>query len=144
MLMTDSDLCGRGRLALEPQWMARLRAAPATQARLSRGRVSWGPRVFSAASHRLRRRGSQPWIAVGDAALAVDPISGSGVVRALRTARAGAETALAVLEGRMQEAIDAYESARDAECAEYLRERAVYYGMERRWLDAEFWRRRAA
>ena len=144
MLMTDSDLCGRGRLALEPQWRARLRAAPATRARLARGRVSWGPRVFSAASHRLRRRESQPWIAVGDAALAVDPISGSGIVRALRTARAGAETAVAVLEGRMQEAIGAYESARDAECTEYLRERAAYYGMERRWLDAEFWRRRAA
>ena len=144
MLMTDSDLCGRGRFAMGAQWMARLNAAPATQARLCHGHVSWGPQVFSAASHRLRRHERQPWIAVGDAALAVDPISGSGVVRALRTARASAETAVAVLEGRVEEAIGGYESARDAECTEYLRERAAYYGIERRWLNAEFWRRRAA
>ncbi len=143
MIMTDGDLCGQARLALEPQWAARLTTAPATNARLGSANVLWGPRVFLAASQRLRRSDvTRRWIAVGDAALAVDPISGSGVIRALRSARAGAETVLAMLEGQT-EAVSAYESGRDAECTEYLRERAMYYGIEHRWSESTFWKRRA-
>jgi flavin-dependent dehydrogenase len=143
MIMTDSDLCGRERLASEPEWAARLTTAPATRERLSSANVLWGPRVFFAASQRLRRRDvARRWIAVGDAALAVDPISGSGVIRALRSAKAGAETVLAMLEGQTAEAIGAYEAGRDAECTEYLQERAMYYGIEHRWSESMFWKRR--
>ena len=72
--------------------------------------------MFSAVSQRLRRPDrSSPWLAVGEASLAVDPVSGSGVVRALRSARAGAETALAILDGRAH-AIAEYEADRDVEC----------------------------
>ncbi len=104
----------------------------------------WGPRIFSAVSQRLcRRELSAPGLAVGDASLAVDPISGSGVVRALRSARAGAEAALALLDGRASSAIVAYEADRDLECATYLQERAHYYGIEQRWQESPFWQRRA-
>jgi len=143
MIMTDSDLCGRGRLASEPEWAARLTTAPATRERLSSASVLWGPRVFFAASQRLRRSDvDRRWIAIGDAALAVDPISGSGVIRALRSARAGAETVQAMLEGQTGEAIRAYEAGRDGESAEYLKERATYYGIEHRWSESMFWKRR--
>ena len=99
--------------------------------------------MFSAISQRLRRSElDAPWIAVGDAALAVDPISGSGVVRALRAAQAGTETALALLEGRSPQTIARYEADRDRECTEYLYERAMYYDIERRWPGAPFWQRR--
>jgi 2-polyprenyl-6-methoxyphenol hydroxylase-like FAD-dependent oxidoreductase len=144
MIMTDGDLCGRERLASEPQWAARLTTAPATSARLNSANVLWGPRVYFAASQRLRRHDvSRRWIAVGDAVLAVDPISGSGVIRALRSAKAGAETVLAMLEGQTEEAIAAFETARDGECTEYLQERAMYYGIEHRWSESMFWKRRA-
>ena len=144
MIMTDSDVCGHERLASETQWAARLTTAPATRVRLSRAGVLWGPRVYFAASQRLRRRDlNRPWIAVGDAVLAVDPISGSGVIRALRSAKAGAETVLAVLEGRTTGAIEAYEAGRDTEFTEYLQERATYYGIEHRWNNSIFWKRRA-
>jgi flavin-dependent dehydrogenase len=99
--------------------------------------------VFPAVSQRLRRAAYDArWLAVGDAALAVDPISGSGVVRALRTARAAAATVLAMLTGDESRPIAAYEAERDRECTQYLRERAQYYGAERRWDSAPFWRRR--
>jgi flavin-dependent dehydrogenase len=79
---------------------------------------------------------------VGDAALAVDPIPGSGAVRALRTAWAGAEAAFAVLESGSADAIALYEADLDLECTRYLEERALYYGIERRWPDQPFWARR--
>ena len=145
MLMTDGDLCGRADLACKSAWLQRLQMTAATQARVAGGAVSWGPRVFSARSHRLRRRDERgAWLAVGDAALAVDPISGSGVVRALRTARAAADTVLAVLSGHTTEPIEAYETDRDQECTAYLRERAMYYGIEQRWSSSPFWQRRSS
>ena len=144
MLMTDSDLCGRAKLSALVRWRELLACAPATVARVA-GIVLWGPRVFSALSQRLRRRElDAPWIAVGDAALAVDPISGSGVVRALRSAHSGAETALALIDGQTRHTIEAYEADRDLECTTYLHERALYYGVEQRWQESPFWQRRAA
>jgi flavin-dependent dehydrogenase len=143
MLMTDSDLCGRFRFATSPIWLARLETAAATQARVAAGRRLWGSRVFSAFSQRLRRsERSSNWFAVGDSALAVDPISGSGIVRALRSARAGAETALALLEHHEPNPIEAYEAKCDRECTDYLNERAMYYAFERRWQECPFWARR--
>jgi flavin-dependent dehydrogenase len=101
--------------------------------------------VFCALSQRLRRKSwRRPWLAVGDAALAVDPISGSGVVRALSTARAAAESAASLLDGRTRGAIEDYEADRDRECTSYLYERAAYYGIEQRWRHAPFWHRRLA
>ena len=143
MLMTDSDLCRRARISSPEGWRAMLAQAPDTAARVT-GSVVWGPRVFSALSQRLDRRAhDDPWIAVGDASLAVDPISGSGVVRALRSAVTAARTALALLDGDTGRTITAYEADGDRECSSYLRERALYYAIERRWEAAPFWRRRA-
>jgi len=143
MLMTDSDLCGRAKLATASAWSRRLCAASATTTRVTHAAPLWKPRVFSAISQRLYRSEHRaPWLAVGDAALAVDPISGSGVVRALRTAAAGAEAALAVLENGATDAIEAFESDRDQECTAYLQERALYYDLEQRWCLDPFWQRR--
>lgn len=145
MLMTDGDVCGRSSLSSRHAWHRRLETTVETRRRVAEGAPSWGPRVFSARSQRLFRRDLRSaWLAIGDAALAVDPISGSGVVRALRTARAGAEAALAALNGQVVHAIASYETDRDKECMDYLQERAMYYGIEQRWPASPFWQRRAS
>ena len=38
--------------------------------------------------------------------------------------------------------IEAYEVDRDLEYSTYLRERALYYGIEQRWRESAFWQRR--
>jgi flavin-dependent dehydrogenase len=146
MLMTDGDLCRDLRLTAAAAWAAQLATAPTTRARVAGTRAATAPRVLSAASHRLRRteRPFGPWIAVGDAALAVDPISGSGVLRALRTARAGADTIVEYLASQSTDSIARYEADRDLECTRYLEERAAYYALEQRWPEHRFWARRAA
>jgi flavin-dependent dehydrogenase len=143
MLMTDSDLCARADLGSLSVWHNRLQAAEATHGRVAGGIPVWRPRVFSAFSQRLRRCEQRaPWLAVGDAALSVDPISGSGVVRALRTARAAAEAVFALLKGQPPQPIEVYEADRDRECTTYLHERAMYYGIEQHWKESLFWQRR--
>ena len=142
MLLTDADLCRRLGLAEAAAWHAALLAARATAGRVGgrppRGRL----RVHPAGSSRLVRHGdTRPWLAVGDAALAVDPLSGSGVVRALRMAEAAADTILAMLAGPARDRLRAYEAALDEDCTEYLTERAGQYGAVRRF-DTPFWARR--
>jgi flavin-dependent dehydrogenase len=143
MLMTDSDLCARDGLALQTEWRQRLRVATATSTRIANALPAVPPQIFSAVSQRLRRRDfHMPFLAVGDSALAVDPISGSGVVRALRGAEAAASAISEALAGRAN-AIAAYEAAGDRDCSAYLEERALYYALEQRWRQSPFWQRRA-
>ncbi len=143
MLMTDADLLASDRAAAVASWRVGLDRAAATQARTRGAAPRELPRVVSAVSQRLRRAHAPgPWLAVGDAALAVDPVSGSGVVRALRTAAAAVRTTLALLEGAGPQALAAYEIDRDREWSIYRRERALYYGLEQRWPGHPFWRRR--
>jgi flavin-dependent dehydrogenase len=146
MLMTDSDLCGRLRLTVAELWQAILQSTRATRQRLGPAHRISTPQVHCAYSQRLRRDGASdagPWLAVGDATLSVDPISGSGVLRALRTARAAAD-AVSELFARphaWKGMLAAYEAERDKECTNYLFERAQYYAAEQRF-DTPFWRRR--
>lgn len=151
MLMTDADLCRSGGMAAAAQWQRRLRATTLTAARVNGAPPPTRPWVHPAASHRLCRRGDpRPWIAVGDAALAVDPVSGSGVLRALRTAAAAAGTVLRLLDrprdtgdtGDTTALLARYEAARDGECTSYLTTRAHYYGLVRRYTTP-FWTRRS-
>jgi flavin-dependent dehydrogenase len=146
MLMTDADLCARGRLSSADAWQAALDASRATRERLGAAHRMSDPEVYSAVSQRLRRelaRDAGPWLAVGDAALAVDPVSGSGVLRALRTARAAAAAIEDMLAhpATWRTSLAAYEAERDEECTKYLFERAEYYGAEQRFTTT-FWKRR--
>lgn len=147
MLMTDADLCTRSRLTSMEHWQASLGAARATSRRLGLAHRTSLPRVHCARSHRLLRNQEPgvagPWLAVGEAAMAVDPISGSGVLRALHTARAAADTVGEMLAQPhdWRAPLSAYETQRDAECTTYLLERARYYGAEQRY-DTPFWQRR--
>jgi flavin-dependent dehydrogenase len=85
-----------------------------------------------------------PYLAVGDAALAVDPIAGDGVVRALRSAQRAVSTVLQLLEAphtRQHELLAAYAAEHDAECTRYLHTRVHYYAAEQRFATP-YWQRR--
>jgi flavin-dependent dehydrogenase len=82
------------------------------------------------------------WLGLGDAALAVDPVSESGIIRALRSARDAEGTVMELLSGD-RDATARYEKRRNVECTEYLLERASYYAAEQRWAEYPFWKRRS-
>ncbi|MGK5172161.1 NAD(P)/FAD-dependent oxidoreductase [Geodermatophilus sp. CPCC 205761] len=144
MLMTDADLCREGGLHASAPWRDRLSATAVTAARVGAAPLRSAPRAHSAASQRSRRAGDpRPWLSVGDAALSVDPLTGSGVLRALRTAESAADAAGHLLDrpGSAGTVVARYESARDDECARYLADHARHYGDVRRFATP-FWRRR--
>lgn len=101
------------------------------------------PRTHGAATAWLAPCAGEDWIAVGDAAAAFDPLSSHGLTTALWTGIAGADAALAALDG------DPEPGRRYAErvalgVQDFLRSWRDVYGLERRFQDRPFWRRRQA
>ncbi len=142
MFMTDADLCRSGHRSDPEVWSRTLSLTEHTRLRVDDHEQVWGPRVFSAVSHRLERAQlTSPWLACGDAAIGVDPLSSSGILRALRTGESAGRATASWLCGRPEDAY-AYEQNLDREFASYWRERSAYYRLETRWPDAPFWQRR--
>lgn len=138
--MTDPDLWGSMR-RLGRSWDDLL-TGTATAARVADSVRTSEPDVVSAISHRLARGDRDGrWLAAGDAAMAVDPLSASGLLRAMTTGRAAAMAIAHSLLGRTAPARD-YERWLDAEFERYSAQRATYYARETRWPGEPFWRRR--
>lgn len=141
-LMTDADLLGHP-VSATATWSHGLAHAPHTRTRLRGTSMLGSPRAVSAVSQRCRVVASAvPWVATGDAALAVDPLSGSGIVRALRSGHAGGLALAQALDGD-GDAIEAHEQELDREFDEYLARRREHYGTETRFGRAPFWQARA-
>ena len=134
---------------------ADLRTACADVLRLARltGAALTPDRVPRAAAHGLTVRcpalsqtghaaPAPTLVPVGDAAGAPDPLSGSGLSRSLDTAIQAADAIAAFGAGRA-DALPQYMARLEAAATSYAKARRRVYALERRWLDAPFWRRRA-
>jgi 2-polyprenyl-6-methoxyphenol hydroxylase-like FAD-dependent oxidoreductase len=91
------------------------------------------PRVVPAHSGRFQQCVGSNWIAVGDAAMTFDPLSGQGSAKALESASLATQSIL-------------YHSDYQASCEKlwhnFLRERRDFYQAELRWSNSSFWSRR--
>ena len=117
---------------------AGLRTAPAPPPLTARRHagLELGPgRRHPAGASLLEPVCGEGWLAIGDAAMTFDPMSGDGVCRALASGMAAAE---AVLTGGA-DALRAEAEETAARFAAYARARADFYAAERRWPDAPFW-----
>ena len=132
---TDASRAVQARLATVNGWAASL-AETDHVCKLAHGIPHGDVRMANCASHELRPSVGPDWIAVGDAALAVDPLSSGGVAFALRCARAAAD----VLLGGDR---SAYQDLVAGAAREYRLVRTEIYGWEQRFADNAFWRSRA-
>jgi flavin-dependent dehydrogenase len=81
------------------------------------------------------------WLAVGDSALSLDPLSSQGLFNALYTGLAGAEAADRALSGD-GDALREYAAALSPVRDTYRTHLDAWYGLERRWAGRPFWERR--
>lgn len=134
-----------------PQDAVRLRACDAERAaavasapHLSAclGRLAWEGAVVSRDARGLVATApcGPGWFAVGDAALAFDPIAGQGLFNALRTGLAAAE---AILAAATPDAT-AYAAELARVTAIYSERRQALYQAEERWPEQTFWRQQRA
>lgn len=97
--------------------------------------------TIGSASSALVPAAGPGWIAVGDAALARDPIGGDGLTSALRSACEAATVVARALHGDHAAWTEAAEAAADASRRYRQRRLDLYRAAARRWPSAPFWRR---
>ena len=139
--LSDSDLLPREPARFPGFWRERLAATAMVSAHCAGARLEVGPRLVRSGTARLPEVAGDRWLAVGDAAMAFDPLSSQGVCAALDSGRQGGAAADRRLAGDTA-AADAYRAGMETTFRDYLRLRAYYFGREGRWPDSPFWRRR--
>jgi 2-polyprenyl-6-methoxyphenol hydroxylase-like FAD-dependent oxidoreductase len=82
------------------------------------------------------------WIACGEAAQTLDPLTSQGIASALNDGLDAAHTVVNVLQGDIESALQR-ETRRRRQFCEYMRTRLGYYHVEQRWPDSRFWKRRS-
>jgi flavin-dependent dehydrogenase len=142
IFMTDTDLVAKYNITNIRKWMNLLRSSKYTSNRCNKLKYLWGPNFFPAFSQRLQRHYSEEkWLAVGDSAIGVDPLSSSGIFNAIKSGYEGGKAIFQWLMGDKSYS-DLYEQMLDKRLNEYLIQRRYYYSMEKRWENSLFWRRR--
>ena len=139
--MTDADLYARARKRASDYWQRQLQGTAYTSLRAKNYEPSYGPCIMPANSSRVDRIAGNLWLAVGDAAMAFDPLSGQGIYRALQSSIRAAQAIEEDFTGR-DESCERYELELGQSFNNYLIKRTDYYVREKRWLNAVFWQRR--
>lgn len=124
-------------------WRARLAAsdliAPLAKDGQAPGRVV----VFDAATQRLEPAVTEGFVAVGDAALAFDPLSSWGIAKGISSGAQGARVLERAWRGD-KTALEEHARQQAAAFARYRETRRDVYRSERRWRSAPFWATRQA
>ncbi|NER98631.1 MAG: NAD(P)/FAD-dependent oxidoreductase [Symploca sp. SIO1B1] len=142
VLMTDIDLMRQGKFHKDKQWVELLSQATHTKQRVRGGQLVCPLAVKPAHSHLLDRAVGEDWMAIGDAAIAFDPLSSMGVGHAITC---GCDAAVALVEylvNNEDRLLKQYQERLKLNFDNYLSIRHRYYALEPRWLDLPFWQRR--
>jgi 2-polyprenyl-6-methoxyphenol hydroxylase-like FAD-dependent oxidoreductase len=102
------------------------------------------PRIFPAGSRRLQGKTTLPLLCVGDAAMCYDPVSGQGIIKALRSGIFASYAIGDFLRNGDVRGLSRYHLMLSREFAAYQEALRGYYTQEKRWANQPFWRRRTA
>jgi flavin-dependent dehydrogenase len=145
-LMTDADIA-HGAGLLSPVVFRQAWAATSEIRRFAPPDEPPRPVVFAAGTQFLDRAIAPGWLALGDALIALDPLTAAGVTGALEDAIAAADAIVRLLglpgRGEGRDLRSTYASRANATLKRYLIERRAIYGHEERWKTNSFWQRRA-
>jgi flavin-dependent dehydrogenase len=138
--MTDADLFSHVSKT-SAHFVSRVKKAPHTQSRVESCRLTSGPRVYAANSCRMNTIASGNWLATGEAAIAFDPLSGQGIVKAIESGIHAAH-AIRAYWSNDSRAMNRYAAAVGEDFRRDLVARHAYYSREMRWSRSPFWTRR--
>ena len=97
--------------------------------------------MHAANSYLMSKTHGKNWIAIGDAAMAFDPLSSQGIYKAIKSGISSAKLIYEHFNGNSS-ALANYSNSLNAAFEKYLQQRKLYYGDEKRWPGALFWKRR--
>lgn len=140
-LMSDRDLVQQHRLSRPDTWIATLRQTHHVQKLIPGTAHPVKLKIQPAYSQYLDRISGEGWLAVGDAACKLDPLSSAGIQKALQSAVKAAD-AIAQFQSGQGNALVSYHLRTQHQFELYLEDRRKYYTQETRWAGAPFWQRR--
>lgn len=141
--MTDADIYAGARRHSRDYWQQQFHATQHTRSRVKHNSEIPNLIVVPANSSRLEHDGKGKWLAIGDAAMAFDPLAGQGVYQALHSASRAAEAIDQHLHGDNR-ALPDYSVATEQDFERYLLARRMFYCREQRWPNSTFWKRRVS
>lgn len=98
-------------------------------------------RIFSIQSGILPIVEGEDWMAIGDAAVSYDPIVAQGIYKGLSHGLLAADKVTAWFKGNDRYSSRFSEQVKQ-QFATYRKNRMYVYGLERRWTESNFWRKR--
>lgn len=142
VFMTDADQIGTPRSDIAHVWRHELMRTNMIRSAFS-GAADSLVRVLvrSADTSILEPMYERSWIAIGEAAVAYDPLSSRGVVRAMQSGMEAATAIDSFLDGDRM-ALAVYAREQKDRFRRYLVERRQMYQQEQRWPASPFWSRR--
>ena len=120
------------------RWQAALRKTSMISPLIASDIQPGGISISPTGSARLNQVAGDRWLAVGDAAMAFDPVASVGVVNALASGWSGRRALASWLDGNPQE-LHHYSERADVFFRYYEKKRAAHYRFERRWANSPFW-----
>lgn len=139
--MSDAHLLPRGARALHAYWRQELDATMYTRGRVNSARPMAMVHTIRANSYRMTAVIGENWLAVGDAAMAFDPLSSQGLYNALSSAIEASRAVQQHFTGDRTGLRD-YATREQQRFTRFLEMRSAYYGRELRWRDSAFWQQR--
>ena len=136
---TDADLLHAPAGNRSALWDTLLRKTHLTRHRLRLGRPLGDLRVVAASSTLADPIVGEGYVAIGDAASTIDPLSSQGILYALMS---GLDAADALVAANRSEAVQGYARGIVARFRDDLHTRQQFCRLERRWPDSPFWKRR--
>lgn len=137
---TEADADDRRSLSHPDGWWRAVSQAPHTGQLVAvmHGELRAAPRWLDASSGILDAVHGEGWLAVGDAAMTMDPISSHGIAMALVSARDASNCIESFLAGDAAAPND-YANTLYRAFATYASERERVYGVEQRFADSPYW-----
>ena len=140
--MTDADIARKQKLLSGEVWRQALTRTTHTSERVMAGQLVGRLGTHAAHSSCLETMVGEGWLAAGDTAASHDPLSSSGIPRALDSGIHAARAIYDYLRHGRTSMLQAYEASLKQSFETYLATRAHFYKMETRWPEAPFWKRR--
>lgn len=141
---SDSDLPSTRIMQQPTHWLEALRSTKLIASDIELPKESDLNLTLCAANSSFSTHGAgHAWLAIGDAALAFDPLSSQGMFNALTTALLAKQCIYQTLEGNGN-ATSAYAQSLSKVCNAYQRNLSEVYQSETRWPESPFWKRRCA
>jgi flavin-dependent dehydrogenase len=141
--MSDSDIVRRLGAGQRDGWSRMLGETQHVSAAVADA-ICGAPEVRGAGSQRVEADTDATFICVGDAASSFDPVSGQGIVKALRSGVFASYAIADGLERRDGDGLRRYAAFIKSEFSAYRQTLRDYYAQELRWPDSAFWARRRA